>query len=38
MAEVSISQLATDIDTPVDRLIQQFASAGIQKSHNRYCV
>lgn len=32
MAEVSISQLAKDIDTPVDRLIQQFEKAGIDKS------
>ncbi|QCG47079.1 translation initiation factor IF-2 [Aeromonas schubertii] len=32
MAEVSVKQLATDIDTPVDRLLQQFAAAGIDKS------
>lgn len=32
MAEVSVKQLATDIDTPVDRLLQQFADAGIVKS------
>lgn len=31
MADVSISQLATDIDTPVDRLVQQFKKAGISK-------
>lgn len=29
MAEVSVKQLATDIDTPVDRLLQQFVDAGI---------
>ena len=28
MAEVSVKQLATDIDTPVDRLLQQFVDAG----------
>ncbi len=32
MAEVSVKQLATDIDTPVDRLLQQFVDAGIVKS------
>ncbi|MGY3857375.1 MULTISPECIES: translation initiation factor IF-2 [Aeromonas] len=32
MAEVSVKQLASDIDTPVDRLLQQFADAGIVKS------
>ena len=32
MAEVSVKQLATDIDTPVDRLLQQFVAAGIEKS------
>ncbi|ENY73435.1 translation initiation factor IF-2 [Aeromonas diversa] len=32
MADVSVKQLATDIDTPVDRLLQQFAAAGIDKS------
>ncbi|SIQ55978.1 translation initiation factor IF-2 [Aeromonas sp. RU39B] len=32
MAEVTVKQLATDIDTPVDRLLQQFAAAGIDKS------
>ncbi|HDO1355708.1 TPA: translation initiation factor IF-2 [Aeromonas veronii] len=32
MAEVSVKQLATDIDTPVDRLLQQFVDAGISKS------
>ena len=32
MAEVSVKQLATDIDTPVDRLLQQVVDAGIVKS------
>ncbi|NCT48426.1 MAG: translation initiation factor IF-2, partial [Paraglaciecola sp.] len=32
MAEVSIEKLATDIGTSVDRLIQQFNSAGIVKT------
>ena len=32
MAEVSVTQLANDIDTSVDRLIQQFADAGIRKT------
>lgn len=31
MAEVSIDKLATDIGTTVDRLVQQFKSAGIDK-------
>ncbi len=31
MAEVSIEKLATDIGTSVDRLVQQFKSAGIVK-------
>jgi translation initiation factor IF-2 len=31
MAEVSIEKLATDIGTTVDRLVQQFKSAGIDK-------
>jgi translation initiation factor IF-2 len=31
MAEVSIEKLATDIGTTVDRLVQQFKSAGIEK-------
>ncbi len=31
MAEVSIEKLATDIGTSVDRLVQQFKSAGIDK-------
>ncbi|MDV2858306.1 translation initiation factor IF-2 [Oceanimonas sp. AH20CE76] len=34
MAEVSLTQLASDIDTPVDRLIQQFREAGMEKSGN----
>ena len=34
MAEVSIKQLADDIDTPVDRLLQQFSDAGISKTSN----
>ena len=32
MAEVSVKQLAQDIETPVERLLQQFSSAGITKS------
>ncbi|ATG73297.1 translation initiation factor IF-2 [Zobellella denitrificans] len=32
MAEVSLTQLASDIDTPVDRLVQQFREAGMEKS------
>ncbi len=32
MAEVSVTQLANDIETSVDRLIQQFADAGIRKT------
>ena len=32
MAEVSIEKLATDIGTTVDRLVQQFKSAGIVKT------
>jgi len=32
MAEVSIEKLATDIGTSVDRLVQQFKSAGIDKA------
>lgn len=32
MAEVSIEKLATDIGTTVDRLVQQFKSAGIEKA------
>ncbi len=34
MAEVSIKQLANDIDTPVERLLQQFGDAGIAKTDN----
>ena len=45
MAEVSIEKLATDIGTTVDRLVQQFKSAGIdkvagadiQKTKNVFC-
>ena len=32
MAEVSLSKLATDVGTTVERLIQQFKDAGIEKS------
>ncbi|SQI43406.1 Translation initiation factor IF-2 [Leminorella richardii] len=32
MSEVTIKSLAAEIQTPVDRLLQQFADAGIQKS------
>ena len=32
MSEVSVTQLATDIDTSVERLLQQFTDAGIRKS------
>lgn len=32
MTEVTIEKLASDVNTTVDRLIQQFADAGIQKS------
>ena len=32
MAEVSIEKLASDINTPVDRLLKQFKDAGIEKS------
>ncbi len=32
MAEVSVEKLATDIDTTVDKLLQQFAEAGIEKA------
>ena len=31
MAEVQIEKLANDIGTSVDRLLQQFADAGIRK-------
>ena len=34
MAEVSVEKLATDIGTSVDRLIQQFADAGLTKSED----
>ena len=34
MAEVSLEKLAGDIGTSVDRLVQQFADAGIKKSVN----
>ena len=32
MSEVSVTQLATDIDTSVERLLQQFSAAGLSKS------
>ena len=32
MSEVTVKMLASEIETPVDRLLQQFQSAGIQKS------
>lgn len=32
MADVTIEKLASDVGTPVDRLIQQFAEVGIKKS------
>ncbi len=32
MAEVTLTQLASDIDTSVDRLVQQFREAGMEKS------
>ncbi len=32
MSEVSIEKLASDVGTPVDRLVKQFAEAGITKS------
>ena len=32
MAEVSVTQLANDIDTSVERLLQQFTDAGIRKA------
>ena len=32
MAEVQIEKLASDIGTTVDRLLQQFAGAGITKN------
>ncbi len=31
MAEVTIEKLASDVGTTVDRLVQQFADAGITK-------
>ncbi|MDD1794105.1 translation initiation factor IF-2 [Enterovibrio makurazakiensis] len=32
MSEVTVKSLASEIDTPVDRLLKQFQDAGIQKS------
>ncbi|WP_341503371.1 translation initiation factor IF-2 [Gallaecimonas sp. GXIMD4217] len=32
MADVTVEKLATDVGTPVDRLIQQFAEVGFKKS------
>ncbi|EKE74035.1 translation initiation factor IF-2 [Gallaecimonas xiamenensis] len=32
MAEVTVEKLASDVGTPVDRLIQQFAEVGLNKS------
>ena len=32
MSEVTVKSLAEEIQTPVDRLLQQFADAGIKKS------
>ena len=32
MAEVTLSQLASERETSVDRLVQQFRDAGIEKS------
>ena len=32
MAEVTIEKLASDVGTTVDRLVQQFADAGITKA------
>ncbi|QFS61970.1 translation initiation factor IF-2 [Pantoea dispersa] len=34
MTDVTVKSLAAEIQTPVDRLVQQFADAGIRKSEN----
>ncbi|TCI05316.1 translation initiation factor IF-2 [Corallincola luteus] len=34
MAEVTVNKLASEINTPVDRLLQQFADAGMVKSES----
>ncbi|MBS0898335.1 translation initiation factor IF-2 [Pantoea dispersa] len=34
MTDVTLKSLAAEIQTPVDRLVQQFADAGIRKSEN----
>lgn len=34
MTDVTVKSLAAEIQTPVDRLVQQFADAGIQKSES----
>lgn len=34
MTEVTVKSLAAEIQTPIDRLVQQFADAGIPKSEN----
>lgn len=34
MTDVTVKSLATEIQTPVERLVQQFADAGIRKSEN----
>ena len=34
MTDVTVKSLAAEIQTPVDRLVQQFADAGIPKSEN----
>lgn len=33
MTDVTVKSLAAEIQTPVDRLVQQFADAGISKSN-----
>jgi bacterial translation initiation factor 2 (bIF-2) len=34
MTDVTVKALATQLNTPVDRLVQQLADAGIRKSDN----
>jgi len=34
MTDVTVKSLAAEIQTPVDRLVQQFADAGIRKSED----
>jgi bacterial translation initiation factor 2 (bIF-2) len=32
MADLSVKQLAIEVGTPVDRLVQQFKDAGLEKN------